>query len=166
MTTLAPSQTAIVTAVGRAIHLFNYGPRALLADWLAWPFLGADAEAILAAGRAAFGEWELPFTNWIAARSRVAEDWLGESSADQYAILGAGLDSFAWRQEGAVKIFEVDQPATQAWKVARVAALGLPVPREVVWVPVDFEQQSVGDVLAGAELDTTRRTFVSWLGVV
>jgi O-methyltransferase involved in polyketide biosynthesis len=53
-------------------------------------------------------------------------------------ILGAGLDTFAWRQAGSVRVFEVDHPATQAWKRSRLDALGVLAPAELVWAPVDF----------------------------
>jgi methyltransferase (TIGR00027 family) len=161
-----PSRTAMMAAMARASHLLHYGPRALLADWLAWPLVGADAEAILAKRRELLGDLDVPFCAWIAARSRLAEDWLITSAAEQYVILGAGLDSFAWRQPGRVRVFEVDQPSTQAWKRERIAALGMPTPAELVWVPVDFEHDQLGPALAQAGLDATRGVFVSWLGVV
>jgi methyltransferase (TIGR00027 family) len=157
----------MMVAIARASHLLHYGPRALLADWLAWPLVGADAEAIIAEHRELMGDLdEVPLLAWVAARSRLAEDWLTDSAAEQYVILGAGLDSFAWRQPERVRVFEVDQPSTQAWKRARVAALGMPSPAELVWVPVDFEQDRLGRALASAGLDATRGVFVSWLGVV
>jgi methyltransferase (TIGR00027 family) len=112
------------------------------------------------------GEQEIAFVAWLAARSRLAEDWLAASGAEQYVVLGAGLDSFAWRQRTAIRVFEVDQPSTQAWKQARVAALGLRTPAELVWVPLDFERQPLGSALARAGLDERRGVFVSWLGVV
>ena len=138
-----PSRTAMIAAMARASHLLHYGPRALLADWLAWPLAGADAEAILAKRRELLSDLDVvPICVWIAARSRLAEDWLTASAAEQYVILGAGLDSFAWRQPERVRVFEVDQPSTQAWKRERVAALGMPTPAELTWTPVDFEQIS------------------------
>src|SRR5262245_56524675 len=121
MSELGPSRTAMMTAVGRAVHLLHHGPRAVLADWLGWPLVGADADAVLANLRNLLGDDEVPFLSFIAARSRLAEDWLGASGATQYVILGAGLDSFAWRQSGDIEVFEVDHPSTQAWKRARVA---------------------------------------------
>jgi methyltransferase (TIGR00027 family) len=154
-----------MAAVARAMHLFHHGPRALLVDWLAWPLVGDAAEAVAAAGSSVLGDLRLPFTTWFAARSRISEDWLMSSKAEQYVILGAGLDSFAWRQEGNVRAFEVDRPSGQGWKAARVAALGLPVPEELVWVPVDFEQRHLDEALAGAGLDEAAAVFVSWLGV-
>jgi methyltransferase (TIGR00027 family) len=159
------SRTAIIAACGRGSHLLTHGPRAVLGDWLAWPFVGSEAEAITARTRAAFGDLAPLLATWVSARSRFAEDWLHETGAADYVILGAGLDSFAWRRESAVRVFEVDHPATQAWKRSRVEALGVPAPAELVWVPVDFEKESVDEVLAHAGVGSVK-TFVSWLGVV
>ena len=162
-----PSRTAMIAAMARASHLLHYGPRALLADWLAWPLVGADAEAILAKRRELLGDLDVVrLSVWMAARSRLAEDWLTISAAEQYVVLGAGLHSFAWRQPERARVFEVDQPSTQAWKRERVAALGMPIPAELVWTPVDFEQRQLGTALSQAGLDATRGVFVSWLGVV
>ena len=155
-----------MAAVARALHLFAHGPRSLLADWLAWPLAGADAETIAAASTAVLWEMQEPFMTWFAARSRITEDWLAASGAGQYVILGAGLGSFAWRQQSHIRVFEVDRPATQAWKAARVAALGLHVPKELVWIPVDFERQLLGEALAGAGVERAEELFVSWLGVI
>jgi methyltransferase (TIGR00027 family) len=156
----------MLTAVCRAAHLLHHGSRAVLADWLGWPLVGADADMVLANLRTMLGDDEVPFLTFVAARSRVAEDWLLASGAEQYVILGAGLDSFAWRQPGDVDVFEVDHPSTQAWKRARIGVLGLPTPARLVWVPVDFEVQSLGASLARAVLDERRGVFVCWLGVV
>jgi len=87
----------MLAAAARAAHLFEHGPRALLADWMAWPFLGADADGVLAAGRAITGDVGGLFATWMAARSRISEDWLTDSGAQQHVILGAGLDSSVWR---------------------------------------------------------------------
>ncbi len=141
------------------------GPRAVLRDWLAWPLVGSEAEAIAARMRAAFGASAPQLATWVSARSRFTEDWLDGAGAEQYVILGAGLDSFAWRQTSGVRVFEVDHPATQEWKRARLEALGIPVPPELVWAPVDFEVESIAEGLARAGLDSGK-TFISWLGVV
>jgi methyltransferase (TIGR00027 family) len=162
-----PSRTALIAAVGRGAHILRYGPRALVADWLAWPLVGAPAEAILAAQTEMLGGIDLtPLCVWMAARSRLAEDWLTASGAEQYVILGAGLDSFAWRQPGQVRVFEVDQPSSQDWKRERVAALGMPTPTGLTWIPVDFESDHLGQALTQSGLDPARGVFVSWLGVV
>ena len=153
-------------AVARSAHLIHRGPHAILADWMAWPLVGADADAVIADVRPALGEDEVPFWAWFAARHRLAEEWLAASGAAQYVVLGAGLDSFAWRQTGSVRVFEVDHPSTQAWKAARLEAIGAPVPPELVRVPVDFERERIGPALTAAGLDPARDVFVSWLGVI
>ena len=164
--TAGPSQTALMAATGRAMHLVHYGRRALLADWLAWPFVGANADAIVAGYRPLIADQEVPFAAWFGARARLTEDWLAASLAEQYVILGAGLDSFAWRQPGTIRVFEVDHPSTQAWKRERAATIGLPTPAELVWVPVDFEHRRLGPALAEAGLDAGTGVFVSWQGVI
>lgn len=161
----AASRTAMIAACGRGQHLMMYGSRAVLKDWLAWPLVGSDAEAITARMRAAFSDSAPLLATWVAARSRFAEDWVGRSGAEQHVILGAGLDSFAWRQMGGLRVYEVDHPATQEWKRSRLEALGIPVPPELVWVPVDFEVESLADGLKRAGV-RAGNTFVSWLGVV
>jgi methyltransferase (TIGR00027 family) len=155
----------MMAACARAVHLFAHGPRAVLADWLGWPLVGGAAEEMVAGLRAVFGDAAPLVETWIAARSRFTEDWLRDSGAAQYVILGAGLDSFAWRQSTAVTVFEVDHPATQAWKRSRLRALGVIEPRDLVWVGVDFERESIADGLARAGVGV-RSTFISWLGVV
>ena len=57
----------------------------------------------------------MPVCVWVAARSRLAEDWLITSDAEQYVILGAGLDSFAWRQLERARVFEVDEGVVGPW---------------------------------------------------
>lgn len=159
------SRTAVLTAHARGAHLLANGPRAVLSDWLAWPLVGAAAESITARSREVFGDSAPRLATWVAARSRLTEDWLAGSGAAQYVILGAGLDSFAWRQTGRLDVFEVDHPASQDWKRSRLDALGVAAPGELVWAPVDFESESLADGLGRAGL-RAGQTFVSWLGVV
>ena len=82
----------------------------------------------------------------------------------QHVILGAGLDSSAWRSTDSRSVFEVDHPATQEWKRSRVEALELR--GGPAWVPVDFEEQRLGDALSSAGVRDDGRVFVSWHGVV
>jgi methyltransferase (TIGR00027 family) len=154
-----------MAASARGSHLLAHGPRALLQDWLAWPLIGPEAETIPTRASQIFGTHAPLLATWISARSRIAEDWLADSGAGQYLILGAGLDTFAWRQARGVRVFEVDHPATQDWKRSRLGSLGAPEPPGLVWVPVDFETESLGDALVRAGIGG-RSTFVSWLGVV
>jgi methyltransferase (TIGR00027 family) len=87
---------------------------------------------------------------------------------DQYVLLGAGLDSFAYRRADpadGLRIFEVDQPASQGWKRQRLAEIGIGVPGSVKFVPVDFETQDFGAELAKVGFDPRRPSVVAWLGV-
>jgi methyltransferase (TIGR00027 family) len=154
-----------MAASARGSHLLTHGPHAILQDWLAWPLIGPEAETIPLRAREMFGDRAPLLATWISARSRITEDWLGESGAGEYVILGAGLDTFAWRHAAGQQVFEVDHPATQNWKRSRLRALGVPEPHGLVWVPVDFETDSLGERLARAGVQG-ESTFVSWLGVV
>jgi methyltransferase (TIGR00027 family) len=87
-----------------------------------------------------------------------AEDELAKAvtrGTTQYVILGAGLDSFAYRRPDLVRsldVYEVDHPASQAWKRERVAALGIPVPPTLHYAPIDFERTSLTEGLVTAGL--------------
>src|ERR1700721_4773430 len=91
-----------------------------------------------------------------SARSRIAEDALSravERGVWQIVILGAGLDTFALRNpHGArqIRIYEVDHPATQAWKLEPLAEAQIALPPWLVLVPVDFERDGVGEKLGPA----------------
>jgi methyltransferase (TIGR00027 family) len=89
-------------------------------------------------------------------RSRFAEDCLAESIGNgvrQYVLLGAGLDTFAYRQPhraSSLRVFEVDHPATQQWKCRHLADAGITLPDNVSFVPVDFEKVSLATALPQA----------------
>ena len=103
----------------------------------------------------------------VLVRSRHPEDRLSECDYDQYVILGAGLDSFAWRHPeavGALGVFEVDHPASQAWKRERAAAIGLPIRPGHVFAPVDFEAQTLREALDAAKFDWSRKALFAWVG--
>ncbi len=108
---------------------------------------------------------------FIVARSRYAEDQLARSIAwgtTQYVILGAGLDTFPYRNpysKCGLRVFEVDHPDTQAWKRRRLALMGIPVPSGVTFVPVDFERQRLEVELERAGFRLDEPAFFSWMGV-
>jgi len=87
-------------------------------------------------------------------------------------ILGAGLDTYAYRRapesagHNGVRVFEVDHPATQAWKRARLAEAEIPVPVNLTFAPVDFERQTLDAGLKAAGFDPAQQSFFTWLGVV
>ncbi len=91
-----------------------------------------------------------------------------ERGTDQFVILGAGLDTFAYRMPFRyfVRIVEIDHPATQAWKKRLLAAAGIAVPPTLTLSPVDLGEVSLLDALARAGVNMKRPVFVSWLGVV
>ena len=87
---------------------------------------------------------------------------------NQYVILGAGLDTFAYRRAGLslnIRVFEVDHPATQSWKQRRLADRGVPIPDRLVFAPVDFERQALGTALEQAGFTFQEPAVFSWLGV-
>ena len=108
---------------------------------------------------------------FTAARSRIAEDALSAAVARgirQIVILGAGLDTFALRNPHGrqIRIYEVDHPATQAWKLEHLAEARIALPPWLILVPVDFEQDDLAETLAEAGFQQNSRAFFTWLGVV
>jgi len=107
---------------------------------------------------------------FVAARARFAEDWLAAAVSRgirQLVVLGAGLDTFSLRNPYPdLRIFEVDHPATQAWKRKCIADSGLAEPTATRFVPVDFERQSLSAELAAAGMQSSEPCFFIWLGVV
>ena len=163
-----PSLTALGAARLRAAHqvLDN---ASILADPLALRILGDDIEVSLDHARAHVSG---PRLRWfIAARSRIAEEALTEAvnaGATQLVVLGAGLDTLAYRTPLAdrLRIFEVDFPATQARKREMLAAAGIAVPATLTYVGIDFERQTLAEALGAAGFAASERSFFSWLGVV
>ena len=107
---------------------------------------------------------------FLVARSRYAEDALCTAVAQgvtQYVLLGAGLDTFAYRNPYSnLRVFEVDHPATQRWKQGLLATSNIPIPHNLTYVPVDFERQTLAAQLSAAGFDSTAPSFFAWLGVV
>jgi methyltransferase (TIGR00027 family) len=105
----------------------------------------------------------------MAARSRFAEDELAHAVAHgvkQYVVLGAGLDTFAYRNpHPGLRVFEVDHPATQAWKRERLQAGGIAIPTSLTFTPIDFERQTLADGLGQSGFNVNAAAFFSWLGV-
>jgi methyltransferase (TIGR00027 family) len=172
---MKPSATAQLAAAHRAYH-FRHDHPAILEDTAAGWLLGPPLSTILRFPPLRWLFWRpllakvRPISAFIVLRSRYTEDALEGSIADgcrQYVILGAGLDSWALRHdEPGVTVFELDQPATQQWKEARIRARLGALPSHLVLVPVDFEREAVADALLGCGFDTTAPAFVSWLGTI
>jgi methyltransferase (TIGR00027 family) len=166
-----PSRTAIQAAVHRAAHLLLDDDPKILADRFARAFAGHGSDAEMLEAFAAeineFPRMRVVF----AVRGRYVEDELLEAMArgvNQYIILGAGLDSFTYRRPdlmGWLDVFEVDHPASQAWKRARVAELGITTPARLHHVAIDFERRTLGEGLAESTVDLGRPAFLALLGV-
>jgi methyltransferase (TIGR00027 family) len=163
------SATAVGVAAARGAHRLYDQPPWVLDDPFAIPLAGPQWSKTQAASESALPLVALRQSRAsVVARSRYAEDRLISGGYRQYVILGAGLDSFAWRRAdliGWLRLFEVDRPASQGWKLARIAELGLPVRDAHVFAPVDFEAESLRDGLTRAGLDWSKPAFFSWLGV-
>ena len=164
-----PSRTALMIARQRAAHqVLDHG--SILSDPFAMQILREDEQDVLqfANGHPLASIGRL----FTAARSRIAEDALAEAverGIRQVVILGAGLDTFALRSpHGArqIRIYEVDHPATQAWKRQRLAKAQLAFPPWLTLVPVDFERDDLGEMLVGAGFQQHSPAFFTWLGVV
>jgi methyltransferase (TIGR00027 family) len=178
-----PDATAVITALWRAAHLqLDASPHVLEDDFGLRLVRDTDAIAAYLGPEATVGPdaWLRhpfmgdTFRRWrasMAARSRLVEDIVAEQvdrGCDQYVILGAGLDSFALRRRdlaGRLRVFEVDEPGTQAWKRRRFKELGLAPSATLSFVPVDFERQTWVAEIVNAGFDRAGPAVVSSLGV-
>ena len=163
-----PSRTAWAAAAHRAAHQVLEQGR-IFTDPLALRILGEDSETV--ARKAEERPSGRRMRIFIAVRTRFAEDALAdavERGVRQVVVLCAGLDTYAYRStlRDRLRIFEVDHPATQAWKRQRLAEAAIPIPNSLTFAPIDFEQQTLAEGLAAAGFDSSRQTFFTWLGVV
>lgn len=163
-----PSRTALGAATHRAVHqVLEHGR--IFTDPLAGRILGPEAAS--AARRAEGDVSQRQLRLFIAVRTRFAEDALRTAfarGARQLVVLGAGLDTYAYRNPlgEELDIFEVDHPDTQDWKRRLLAEAAIPVPDNLTYVPVDFERETLEDGLTLEGFDPGKRTFFTWLGVV
>src|SRR5580700_3359014 len=144
------SRTAHRVAVRRAAHQLLDQPR-VLDDPLALRIIGTAAAEELRTNPKEHHAFSRAFRAFMAARSRFAEDELAGAvgqGVKQYVVLGAGLDTFGYRNPHAgLRVFEVDHPDTQAWKRDQLQAAGIAIPASLTFVPIDFERQTLGDGL-------------------
>jgi methyltransferase (TIGR00027 family) len=167
-----PSVTAQRVAIRRAAHLLLDDPK-VFDDPLALRIIGRESALALQADPRQFETTPLsPYLRaFVAARSRYTEDELSlavRRGVCQYVILGAGLDTFAYRNpypQGMLHVLEVDHPTMQTWKRARLEEVGITLPVDLTFAPVDFETQTLEEGLVGAGYDSGKCTFFSWLGV-
>lgn len=159
-----PSRTAFAAAMHRAGHQLVDRPL-LFADPYAVPILGMPQEALI----------ESPLMKragmraHIIGRSLLAEHTLAaayDRGVRQYVLLGAGFDTFAYRNPHPdLRVFEVDFPTSQAWKRNRLAEAGID-PGDVIFAPIDFETETLAQALERAGFDLALPAVFAWLGVL
>ena len=157
----------------RAVHQLTDQMPKILDDPVTWQLLNPSIIHQIRTDPTRFQTSQaLALRAHVVIRSRYAEDRLAEALSRgirQYILLGAGLDTFPYRQPQwaqALRIFEVDQPASQGEKRARLQKAGLSIPANVEFVPIDFEHTPVEQGLRASSFDPGLPTFVSWLGVM
>jgi len=182
--------TALISAFARAYHTENDLPK-IFNDTLARDFLTDEEYTLISnnmlAGLAYFKpENNLTFANdaealkWVVqtrlapitlARASYCEEMLQNAvmlGVNQYVILGAGMDTFAFRHPELLKklhVFELDHPATQAFKRSRIQSLGWEISENFHQVPIDFTTDNLVDTLTKAGFNPDERAYFSWLGV-
>jgi methyltransferase (TIGR00027 family) len=165
-----PSKTALRVALRRAAHQIHDSP-VVFDDPVAVALLGpAYAEELRRTPLRDDRPFSIALRAFLVARSRYAEDNLRkavEGGVEQYVLLGAGLDTFAYRNSYAqLRVFEVDHPATQQWKRELLQRNRIAIPESVAYTPVDFERQSLSSQLRDAGFNHSAPAFFAWLGVV
>ncbi|WP_243697782.1 class I SAM-dependent methyltransferase [Effusibacillus lacus] len=184
------SLTAIMTAYIRALHAMNDAPK-IFDDFLAYSLIPEERRVLIEQGftralqlndpegTVSYSDQTTTLASLLQAmglpnvlsRSRYTEDNLEQAvkqGMQQYVILGAGMDTFAFRRPdllGQLQVFEVDHPATQAFKRNRLAELGWEIPPNLHFIPVDFSKESLAEALKGLSYDPQTKSFFSWLGV-
>jgi methyltransferase (TIGR00027 family) len=159
-----PSRTAFAAAMHRAGHQLVDRPL-LFADPFAVPILGMPEDALI----------ESPLMKrasmraHIVSRSLLAEQTLAaayERGVRQYVLLGAGFDTFAYRNPHAgLRVFEVDFPTSQAWKRNRLGEAGIEL-GDVIFAAIDFETETLAEALERAGFDLAAPAVFAWLGVL
>lgn len=172
-TSRSASRTALAVAALRGLHQSSDGEPKILAAPLSARLLG---ESLLHTAAAYLGDPDSPVLRDLRAhvvlRSRYCEDRLAaavERGVSQCIVLGAGLDTFAYRQPPwarRLRIYEVDHPASQAEKRQLLAQAGIAIPDNVHFIAIDFEQTSLADGLQAAGVDRASQSFFSCLGVM
>jgi methyltransferase (TIGR00027 family) len=170
MQEFTPSRTAIRVALRRAAHQIYDSP-VVFHDPIAVPLLGKTySEELHRTEHKLEKPYSVGMRAFLVARSRFAEDHLAHAVANgvkQYVLLGAGLDTFAYRNpHPELRVFEVDHPATQQWKRELLQRGSIAIPSSLIYAPVDFEKQSLAEELQNAGFDPTAPAFFAWLGVV
>jgi len=183
------SRTALITAYIRAYHAAHDEPK-VFDDFMGHRLITVEGQHALQVrlidslqlaepelARSYFDQtsplpwWVRVIAGAVLSRARYAEDCLEQAirqGARQYVILGAGMDTFAFRRLDLleqVQVFEVDHPETQAFKRQRLAEAGLKPPWALHFIPADLEKENLATALMRSSYDPKALTFFGWLGV-
>jgi methyltransferase (TIGR00027 family) len=167
-----PSRTALRVALRRAAHQIHDARPLVFDDPFAVRILGAGYhEELKRTPDGAKRPFSAGLRAFMVTRARLAEDTLAAAVRDlgarQYLVLGAGLDTFAFRNPFPdLRVFEIDHPATQAWKLHMLQLAQITPPPTATFVAVDFEKDSLRARLHAAGFDEHVPTVTAWLGVV
>ena len=180
----SPSQTALMVAVLRAHHCHFAPEPKILKDTTALPLSGmADLDAVKdykngvieffsgLSSRETAESFVQQITDSVCMRSRLVEERLTKArkqGLEQLVILGAGLDSTAYRcseQLNDLPVFEIDHPATQHWKKTRLTECNINLPDNLKFVGFDFENQTLAEALEAGGVRSNAVTIFTWLGV-
>ena len=180
----SPSQTALMVAVLRAHHCHFAPEPKILKDTTALPLSGmADLDAVKdykngvieffsgLSSRETAESFVQQITDSVCMRSRLVEERLTKArkqGLEQLVILGAGLDSTAYRcteQLNDLPVFEIDHPATQHWKKTRLTECNINLPDNLKFVGFDFENQTLAEALEAGGVRSNAVTMFTWLGV-
>ena len=180
----SPSQTALMVAVLRAHHCHFAPEPKILKDTTALPLSGmADLDAVKdykngvieffsgLSSRETAESFVQQITDSVCMRSRLVEERLTKARTqglEQLVILGAGLDSTAYRctdQLNDLPVFEIDHPATQHWKKTRLTECNINIPDNLKFVSFDFENQTLTEALEVGGVCSDAVTMFTWLGV-
>ncbi len=116
--------------------------------------------------------WMMPMIAHHLARARYVEERLDKLASEglaQYVLLGAGMDSFAFRRPDladTLTVFEIDHPGSQKRKRWRLGKLGWPEPSHVNYVAVDFEREALRDALMRSDFNSGQLSLFAWMGVI
>lgn len=176
------SRTSILVAAARAYGALDPDPSVRNPDWLAEHLLGPEEVKLLAGHplehaltqdyREAGRDPQIAgFALLMIIRTRFIDERLLDAirnGATQVVILGAGFDSRAYRLREkfrGAKVFEIDSQDTQALKRQRVEAVLGCAPSGVVYVPVDFNHDDLGESLRQAGFRSEEKSVFTWEGV-
>lgn len=172
MSAAAFSRTAFMSGAARASHLiWDEAPHVVSDPFTALLMPAQYAEWIAGLRDYVGGDLVAPLRASVLWRARTVEDALERAMARgvrQYAVLGAGMDSFAWRRTEllpALRVFEIDHPDTQSWKRQGLADMRVAEPEGLHFVPADLGRMALRDALAQSEWDFAQPGFFCWTGV-